>query len=45
MNFRRFKNLALLRVKSMAYDNAGEDDALKVGAFYIHASVLEALWK
>ena len=45
MNFRRFKKLALLRVKSMTYDNEGEDDALKVGSFYLHASMLDALWK
>ena len=45
MNFRRFKKLALLRVKSIAYDNAGEADALKVGSFMLHASVLDALWK
>jgi hypothetical protein len=45
MNFRRFKKLQLLRVKSVAYDNEGEADALKVGSFMLHASVLDALWK
>ena len=45
MNFRRFKKLALLRVKSIAYDNQGEADALKVSSFMLHASVLDSLWK
>lgn len=45
LNFRRFQKLPLLRLKSIAYDNSGEADALSVGALYFHASVLDALWK
>jgi hypothetical protein len=45
MNFRRFQKLPLLRVKSIAYNNEGEADALKVGSFMLHASVLDSLWK
>ena len=33
MNFRRFQKLPLLRVKSIAYNNEGEADALKVSSF------------
>jgi hypothetical protein len=45
MNFRRFKKLPLLRLKSLAYDDSGEADALKVSSFMLHASVLDNLWK
>ena len=45
LNFRRFKKLPLLRLKSLAYDNSGEADALKVSSFMLHASVLDKLWK
>ena len=45
MNFRRFQKLPLLRVKSIAYNNEGEADALKVSSFLLHASVLDSLWK
>ena len=45
LNFRRYQKLPLLRLKSVAYDDNGEADALSVGSFYIHASVLDAIWK
>lgn len=45
LNFRRFKKLPLLRVKSIAYNNSGEAEALKVRSFMLHASLLDNLWK
>jgi hypothetical protein len=45
LNFRRFQKLPLLRVKSIAYDNSGEADALKVSSFMLHASLLDNLWE
>ena len=45
MNFRRFKKLPLLRLRSLTYDDSGEADALKVGSFMVHASLLDSLWK
>jgi hypothetical protein len=45
LNFRRYRKLPLLRLKSIAYDDQGEADALSVGSLYFHASVLDALWK
>jgi hypothetical protein len=37
LNFRRFHQLPLLRLKSLAMNNAGEDEALKVGKLYFPA--------
>jgi hypothetical protein len=45
MNFRRFKKLPLLRLRSLTYDDSGEADALKVSSFMVHASLLDNLWK
>jgi len=45
LNFRRFKKLPILKLKSLAFDNAGEDDALKVGPVYMRAPLLDAIWK
>lgn len=45
LNFRRFKKLPLLRLKSIASDSSGEADALKVSPFMLHASLLDYLWK
>jgi hypothetical protein len=45
LNFRRFKKLPLLRLKSIAYDTDGEAGALKVSSFMLHASLLDNLWK
>jgi hypothetical protein len=45
LNFRRFKKLQLLHLRSLTYDNSGEADALKVSSFMLHASVLDNLWK
>ncbi|HEX7191713.1 MAG TPA: hypothetical protein VF381_09090 [Thermoanaerobaculia bacterium] len=45
MNFRRFKKLPLLRLRSLTYDDNGEAAALKVSSLMVHASVLDNLWK
>jgi hypothetical protein len=45
MNFRRFKKLQILRLRSLTYDDNAEADALKVSSFMLHASLLDALWK
>jgi len=35
LNFRRFKKLPILKVKTLTFDAKGEEDALKVGTLYI----------
>jgi hypothetical protein len=45
LNFRRYKKLTLLELKKIRHDSTGEDDALKVGALYFKAPLLDALWK
>lgn len=45
LNFRRFKKVPLVRLKSFAFDNASEADALSVGSLYFRAPLLESLWK
>jgi hypothetical protein len=45
LNFRRYQKLPLLRMKSLVFDNAGEEDALKVGALYFRAPLLDSIWK
>jgi hypothetical protein len=45
LNFRRYKKLALLELKKISYDDAGEEEALKVGALYFKAPLLDAIWK
>jgi hypothetical protein len=45
LNFRRFKKLPILKLKSLAFDNAGEEDALKVGPIYMKAPLLDSIWK
>jgi hypothetical protein len=45
LNFRRFKKLPILRLKSLPFENAGEEDALKVGPIYMKAPLLDAIWK
>lgn len=37
LNFRRFKKVAVLRLKDVAFDSKGEDDALKVSSFMFRA--------
>ena len=45
LNFRRYKKLTLLELKTIRFDNAGEQDALKVGKLYFKAPFLDAVWK
>jgi hypothetical protein len=45
LNFRRFRKVVLLRVKSLAFDTNGESSALKPGALYFKAPSWEEIWK
>lgn len=45
LNFRRYQKLPLLRMKSLAFDDSGAEEALKVGALYFKAPLLDAIWK
>jgi hypothetical protein len=45
INFRRFKKLTLLKLKSLTFENQGEADALQVGAVYMKAPLLDSIWK
>jgi hypothetical protein len=45
LHFRRFRKLTLLELKSLRFDNAGEDDALSVGKLYFRAPLLDSIWK
>jgi hypothetical protein len=45
LNFRRFRRLPLLRLKSLSFENRGEADALSRGALYFKVPMLDALWK
>ena len=45
LNFRRYKKLPLIRLKSFELDNVGQEDALKVGSLYFKAPLLESIWK
>lgn len=40
LNFSHYKKLPFLRMKRFTLNNAGQDDALKVGSFYFRAPVL-----
>jgi len=45
LNFRRFKKLELLKVKSLTFDDKGESDALKPGTLYFKAPSWDMIWK
>ena len=45
LNFSHYKKLALVYPKEFVLNNSGQEKALTVGSFWIHASVLDALWK
>jgi hypothetical protein len=45
LNFRRYKKLPLIRLKSFSRSSAGQEDALKVGALYFKAPLLDSLLK
>jgi len=45
LNFSHFHKLPLVKVKTLTFDPAGEESALKVGRVYMHAPLLDSLWK
>jgi len=45
LNFSHFRKLALVRLKSFSWSNAGEAEALKVGKLYFRAPLLDSIWK
>jgi hypothetical protein len=45
LNFRRYKKLPLVRMKNIAWNADGQDDALKVGTLYFKAPLLDSIWK
>ncbi len=44
LNFRRYRKLPLLRLKSFVANDEGENEALSVGTFYFKAPLLDSLW-
>ncbi len=44
LNFRRFKKVALVRMKKLSRTSDGEHDALHVGSFYLKAPFADAIW-
>ena len=45
LNFRRYKKLPLIRLKSLVLNNVGQEDALSIGNLYFKAPLLEQIWK
>jgi len=45
LNFRRYKKLPLVRLKSFSLSNVGQENALKVGMLYFKAPLLDQIWK
>jgi len=45
LNFRRYKKLPLVRLKNITWSSEGQDAALKVGALYFKAPLLDSIWK
>jgi hypothetical protein len=45
LNFSHYKKVPILYVKKFAWQADDEEDALTRGPIYIHASVLESIWK
>jgi hypothetical protein len=45
LNFQHYKKLPLIRLKSFAMNNLGQEEALKVGSLYFRAPFLESIWK
>ncbi|HEX2121560.1 MAG TPA: hypothetical protein VHL59_07955 [Thermoanaerobaculia bacterium] len=43
LNFRRFKNVPLLKLKKLSFENTGEKEALELGSFYVRHALLEKL--
>jgi hypothetical protein len=45
LNFRSFKKLPLVRLKSITWNADAQDDALKTGTLYFKAPLLDSIWK
>lgn len=45
LNFRRFQKVPFLKLKRLTWNNAGESEALRVGAYYFKAPMVDAIWK
>jgi hypothetical protein len=45
VNFRRFKKVAIVKLKKLTFAAEGEEEALTLGRMYVHAGVLEKLWE
>jgi hypothetical protein len=45
LNFKHYKKLPLIRLKSFKMNNVGQEDALKVGNLYFRAPLVEQIWK
>jgi hypothetical protein len=45
MNFAHYKKMPLVWIKSFVANNAGEDEALRVGRFYFKVPLLDAILK
>jgi hypothetical protein len=45
LNFRRYKKIALVKMKNITWSSDGQDDALKVGTLYFKAPLLDSIWK
>ena len=45
LNFSHYRKLPLVQLKSLKLNNAGEEDALKVGAVYMKAPFADAILK
>lgn len=45
LNFRRFKNVPLLKLKAVSADVSGQEDELSVGSLYFKAPLIDAIWR
>jgi hypothetical protein len=45
LNFRRYKKIALVKMKNITWSSDGQDDALKTGTLYFKAPLLDSIWK
>ncbi len=45
LNFRGYNKVALLRLRRLTWNNAGETAALKLGNYYFKVPILDAIWR
>jgi hypothetical protein len=45
LNFHHYKNVPLVRLKSIVWKSDGQNDALKTNAHYVKAPRLDSIWK